>query len=126
MQRTPIKRITFAVLCATPIASFAAEDGISLKPQRSLLSLPAAREEPIPVFIEADRLEGTTEKEAKAEGNVQLRRSGQAVFADRLYYDAEREELDATGNVRLEYQRDVLEGDRIKLNLGTERGFIDK
>jgi LPS-assembly protein len=126
MQRTPIKRITFAVLCAAPIATLAAEQGIALKPQRSLITLPAAREEPVPVFIEADRIEGTTEKEATAEGNVRLRRTGQAVFADRLYYDAEREEVDATGSVRLEYSRDILEGDRMKLNLGTERGFIDK
>jgi LPS-assembly protein len=126
MQRTPIRRITFAVLCATPIATFAADEGIILKPQRSLLSLPAARDESTPVFIEADRLEGTTEKEAKAEGSVRLRRSGHAVFADRLHYDVEREEVDASGNVRLEHQRDFLEGDRMKLNLGTERGFIDK
>jgi LPS-assembly protein len=126
MQRTPIKRITYAVLCAAPLASFAAEEGITLKPQRSLLSLPAARDEPTPVFIEADRLEGVGEKEARAEGNVQLRRSGQAVFADRVNYDSERQEVDAIGNVRLEHDRDVLEGDRMKLNLGTERGFIDK
>jgi LPS-assembly protein len=126
MHRIPIRRVTLAVLCVTPIAAVAAEDGIALKPQRSLMSLPAAREEPVPVFIEADRLEGTTEKEAHAEGNVQLRRSGQAVFADRLDYDVGREEVDASGNVRFEYQRDVLEGDRIKLNLGTERGFIER
>jgi LPS-assembly protein len=126
MHRIPITRITYAVLCAMPIASFAAEEGIALKPQRSLLSLPAARDEPIPVFVEADRVEGTGEKEVQAEGNVVLRRSGQAVFADRLHYNAEKEEVDASGAVRLEYQRDVLEGDRMKLNLGTERGFIDR
>ena len=138
MQRTPIKRITYAVLCAAPIAALAAdegpalqaqrqsEDGIILKPQRSLMSLPVTREEPTPVFIEADRLEGVGDKEARAEGNVQLRRAGSAVFADRVQYDAVSQEVDATGNVRLEHQRDVLEGERMKLNLGTERGFIDK
>src|SRR5687768_6013049 len=92
MHRIPIKRITLAVLCAAPMAA-SAQEGITLKPQRSLLSLPAAREEPVPVFIEADRLEGHTEKEAQAEGNVQLRRAGQSVFADKLRYDSELQQL---------------------------------
>jgi LPS-assembly protein len=125
MHRIPIKRITLSVLCAMPMAS-AAQEGIALKPQRSLLSLPAARDEPVPVFIEADRLEGHNEKEAQAEGNVQLRRSGQSVFADKLRYDSELQEFEATGNVRFEYQRDILEGDQLKFNLGTERGFMEK
>ena len=126
MHRIPINRITLAVLCAAPMAASAAEDGIALKPQRSLLSLPAARDEPVPVFIEADRLEGHTEKEAQATGNVQLRRAGQSVFADKLRYDTELQQLDAIGNVRLEYQRDVLEGEQLRFNLGTERGFMEK
>ncbi|MDB5865258.1 MAG: organic solvent tolerance protein [Betaproteobacteria bacterium] len=126
MHRIPKKRITFAVLCAMPMLATAAEDGIILKPQRSLLSLPAAREEPIPVFIEADTLEGQTDKEARAEGNVQLRRAGQSVFADRLTYDAQRQEADVSGNVRFEYQRDVLEGEHLRFNMGTERGFMEK
>src|SRR4051812_20018778 len=101
MQRTPIKHTALVALCALPIAA-AAEEGIALKPQLSLLSLPASAEEPVPVFIEADRLEGRNEQEAHAEGNVQLRRLGQAVFADRLHYDTTLQQLDASGNVRFE------------------------
>ena len=125
MHRTPIRRLTLAVICALPAAA-GAQEGIRLKPERSLLSLPAAREEPVPVFIEADKLQGHGEKEAQAEGNVQLRRLGQAVFADRLRYDASLQELEASGNVRMQYQNDVLEGEHLRLNLGTERGFFDK
>jgi LPS-assembly protein len=136
MHRIPIKRITLAVICAVPMLAAAADDGatptltvaddgITLKPQRSLLALPP-RDEPVPVFIEADRLEGHTDKEAQAEGNVQLRRHGQSVFADRLRYDAQQQEADASGNVRFEHQRDVLEGDHLRFNMGTERGFMEK
>jgi LPS-assembly protein len=148
MHRIPIKRITLAVICALPMVAAAAEegilpipaaaaeagapatpaaadDGITLKPQRSLLALPP-RDEPVPVFIEADKLEGHTAKEAQAEGNVQLRRHGQSVFADRLRYDAQQQEADASGSVRFEYGRDVLEGDHLRFNLGTERGFMEK
>ena len=131
MHRTPRKRITFAVLCALPLAAHAEEavkpeDGLKLKPQRSLMSIPPAREESVPVFIEADRMSGHTEKEAEAEGNVHLRRLGQSVFAERLHFDTTLQELDASGNVRLEHQGDVLEGERLRFNLGTERGFMDK
>src|SRR3954468_3614971 len=98
MQRRPIKRTALAALCALPITA-AAEEGIALKPQLSLLSLPASSDEPVPVFIEADTIEGRTEQEAHAEGNVQLRRLGQAVFADRLRYDTTLQQLDASGNV---------------------------
>jgi LPS-assembly protein len=125
MHRTPIKRIALAVLCALPIAA-AADEGITLKPQRSLLSLPPAGEEPTPVFIEADKIEGTTEKEARAEGNVQLRRHGQLILADKLHYEAVKQELDASGNVRLEHNNDVLEGEQLRFNLATERGFMEK
>ena len=131
MHRTPRKRISLAVLCALPLAAQAEEAikpeaGIQLKPARSLLSLPGAREESVPVFIEADKLQGHADKEAEAEGNVQLRRQGQSVFADRLRFDASTQQLDASGNVRLEHQGDLLQGDLLRFNLGTERGFMDK
>ncbi len=125
MHRNPIKQITLAVLCALPIAA-AADEGISLKPQRSLLALPPAQNEALPVFIEADKLEGNTEKEARAQGNVQLRRQGQLIFADELRYDAAAQELEASGNVRLESRSDVLEGEQLRFNLGSERGFMEK
>src|SRR5688572_29026987 len=131
MHRIRRKHITLAVLCALPLAAKAEDaakpgEGIQLKPSRSLLSLPAAREEPVPVFIEADRLEGETEKEARAEGNVELRRLGQSVYADRLRFDTPRQELEASGNVRLEYEGSVLQGERLRFNLRTERGFMDQ
>ena len=120
MQRTPKKRITLAVLCALPFASQAQEgatpEGIELKPERSLLSLPAGRDESVPVFIEADRMRGYTEEEAEGEGNVQLRRSGQSVFADRLRFETQKQEVEATGNVRLEQRGDTLEGDYLRFN----------
>src|SRR4051812_25734046 len=100
MHRTPTKRITLAVLCAMPLAALAQEEGIRLKPQRSLLTLPASREEPTPVFIEADRVEGRGDKEAEAEGNVVLRRQNQIIYADKLLYGADDQDVEASGNVR--------------------------
>ncbi len=124
MHRT-LTSITLAVLCVAPIAAMA-EEGIRLKPQRSLLSLPPARDEPAPMFMEADRLKGHAEKETEAEGNVRVRRLGQTFSADSVRYDAPAQELSAKGNVRLEQRGDVIEGERLRFNLGTERGFMDR
>ena len=87
MHRIPIRRITLAVLCVVPMAA-PAEEGIRLKPQRSLLSLPPVRDEPAPIFMEADRLQGHAEKETEAEGNVRVRRLGQTFSADSVRYEA--------------------------------------
>ena len=123
MHRTRIIRITLALLCALPLAANA-QQGLVPKPQRPLGMAPPG-DRTSPVYIEADRLEGRGENEAEATGNVQLRRDGQAVFADRLRYNANSQDVEATGNVRVEQGRDLLEGDRLRYNLGTQRGFIE-
>ena len=40
--------------------------------------------------------------------------------------NANSQEVEASGNVRIEQGRDLLEGDRLRFNLGTQRGFIEK
>ncbi|MGZ8266033.1 MAG: LPS-assembly protein LptD [Burkholderiales bacterium] len=125
MQRNRITRITFAVACAVPLTANA-QEGIALKPQRSLITLQPSHGDPPPAFIEADKLEGHSEKEAEASGNVRLRRSGQAVSADRLRYDSSLQSLEASGNVRIEQGGDVVEGEHLRYNLGTHHGFMEK
>ena len=106
MHRIRMRRITLAVLCVVPMAA-TAEEGIRLKPQRSLLSLPPAKDEAAPIFMEADRLQGHAEKETEAQGNVHVRRLGQTFSADSVRYEAPTQQLDAKGNVRLEQRGDT-------------------
>jgi len=109
-----------------PLFAAAAEEGIKLKPQRSLLTLPPARDDAAPLFMEADKISGRGDKETAAEGNVHVRRRGQTFSADRARFDAEREQLEASGNVRFEYGGDFIEGEALQFNLATERGFMEK
>lgn len=102
-----------------------AQQGLVPKPQRPSGVVPPGDKASPPVFIEADRLDARGENEAEATGNVQLRRNGQAIFADRLRYNANTQEVEATGNVRVERDRDFVEGDQLRYNLGTHRGFIE-
>ena len=102
-----------------------AQLGLQLKSQPTLLLIPPSLQEDVPLFIDADRLEGRQEGDIEAEGNVRLRKRGQAARADWMRYEQSSEELTAEGDVRMETGPDVLEGPRLRINLATERGSMD-
>jgi LPS-assembly protein len=125
MHKPQITSISLAVLCALPLAA-GAQEGLKLKTQPTLILVPPTLKEELPVFLEADRLQGHTDKETEAIGSVRLRRRGHAVHAERLLYDQPQDEVTAEGAVRIERGPDVVEGARLKYNLETERGFMDQ
>ncbi|OGA23167.1 MAG: hypothetical protein A3I02_02715 [Betaproteobacteria bacterium RIFCSPLOWO2_02_FULL_67_26] len=124
MHKPEITRITFAVLCAFPLAA-GAQQGLRLKPQPTLVLNPPAIKEDVPLFLEADRLQGHSDRETEAVGEVRLRKRGQAVHADRLRYDKLENEITAEGNVRIEQGLSTVAGARLKYNLETDRGFME-
>ena len=85
-------RIALAVLCALPLLA-GADDGLSLKPQSRLLPIPDTSEE-VPLFVDAERIQGTQDKELEAFGNVRLRKRGQAFAADWMRHDVLNNVLD--------------------------------
>jgi LPS-assembly protein len=123
MHKLPITRISLAVLCALPLGS-AAQEGLKLQRQPTLMLLPPEADE-LPLFIEADRIQGHAERETEAEGTVRLRRRGQAFSADWMRYDRPLEEINARRDVRIEQGGDIIEGDVLRYNLQTDRGFMD-
>lgn len=119
--RTPITGIALVVLFAAPLAADAQET-LTLKRQDSLISSASTPDGPMPVFIDADKIRGHSERETEAEGNVRLRRHGASVAADEVRYDAPQDELHASGNVRFERAGSVVEGERFRYNLTTDLG----
>jgi LPS-assembly protein len=117
-------RVPLALCCALSFAAHA-QEGLKLKSEPSLRLIAPADSDALPLFIEADRLQGHAERDTEAEGNVRLRKRGQTVFADRLRHDAVKDEISAVGNVRIQREGDLIEGERLRYNLGTERGFMD-
>lgn len=124
MHKPEISRITLAVLCALPLAA-GAQQGLQLKRQPTLVLTPSPVKEDVPLFLEADRLQGHNDRETEATGEVRLRRRGQAVHADRLRYDKPENEITAEGKVRIEQSQSVVEGARLKYNVETDRGFME-
>lgn len=125
MHKLPIIRISLALSCALPLAA-TAQEGLQLKPQRSLGLTPPSDPDKLPIFLEADQVRGHAEKEIEAEGNVKLRRGGQSVFAEWMRYDLPSEEIQAAGNVRLEQDGTIVKGERLQYDLRTDRGYMEK
>ncbi|MCC6805176.1 MAG: hypothetical protein IT319_20015, partial [Anaerolineae bacterium] len=127
--------IAVTLLCASAAVTAAdgpalgfkpGDEGPRLKLQPSLLRLPAENSGPLPLFVDADNLQGHQDRELEADGTGRLRRRGQAIYADWLRYDKPDDQVRARGNVRLEQRGDVLEGTEMRIQLETGRGAIEK
>ena len=118
-------RLSLAVYCALPLLA-SAQTGLRLKPQPTLDLAPPPTADGGPVFIEADRLRGHTDRDTEAEGGVRLRKRGQTVFADWLRHDTLSDEITAVGNVRIQQGGALVEGERLRYNLGSERGHMER
>ncbi len=90
--------------------------------------LQPAREadENAPLFVDADRIRGRQQREIEASGDVRLRRTGEAIFADYLSYDFATQEVVARGNLRFERQGVVVTGVGLRYNLANSTGEIEQ
>lgn len=61
-----------------------------------------------------------------AEGNVEVRRLGSTLNADRVIYREDQDEVEAEGNVRLATETDVIEGPRAQLRLADSVGYFEQ
>jgi LPS-assembly protein len=116
-------RIALAVMCALPLLA-GADEGLTLKPQSRLLPEPDTTEA-VPLFMDADRIQGTQDKELEAFGNVRLRKRGQSFAADWMRHDTPKDVLDARGNVRLEQGRELIEGSVLHYEIANDRGYME-
>lgn len=109
---------------APPPQTAAPTDGpVALRPSSQLQPVP--KEEPVPTFLAAERLEGVQEQYLEAQGDAELRRYGQTLQADRLRYEPASNEVQAEGNLRLTQGDARLEGSRGKINLETRQGSVE-
>ncbi|MBX3664786.1 MAG: LPS assembly protein LptD [Burkholderiales bacterium] len=118
-------RIALAVLCALPLMA-GAEQGLKLKSQPTLLLIPPDNTDEVPLFIEADRLQGIQDREIEAQGSARLRKRGQAFFADWMRHEMPADVLTAKGNVRIEQGREIIEGNALRYEIATDRGFMEQ
>ncbi len=82
-------------------------------------------DDPLPLFLTADHLEGQASELAVAEGNVELRKSGLELRADRLTYKPLDDEVDASGNVVLLQEGTEIETTHLRMKLSEQLGFAE-
>ncbi len=117
--------VAFSLLCAFIPMVYAEGEVLLLKLDRTFMNLPKGNEE-TPAFISAQRVEGQTENQIVASGEVEVRKRGQAIFADRVVYQQISKELVADGAVRVEQNGIKMQGPHVKLNLDTNIGDMTK
>ncbi len=99
---------------------------LALRSATKMVPPPSKSEVPRPVFLSARRMSGTTDREAVAEGDAELRKVGTVAEADRMTYWPIDDEMEAVGNVRLTQGEDVITGPKMRLKLEEQVGFFEQ
>ncbi|MBU1236000.1 MAG: LPS-assembly protein LptD [Gammaproteobacteria bacterium] len=82
--------------------------------------------EPGPAEVSADSISGRSDVETIAEGNAEFRRDDTAISADTLIYRHLEDEVEATGNVRMKKNGDLLTGPHLRLQVQDNLGVLDQ
>jgi LPS-assembly protein len=113
------------MVVASCAAAVAVAQGASLQAADALQAPPrgdAARQ--LPTILSARELRGRPDKDVVAEGEVELRRAGVFIQADRLSYDQITDLAAARGNVRLSRDGNLFSGPEMQLTLRSFEGFV--
>lgn len=122
-MRTRLPTLTAFALLTAPLTLHAEDGTLELRQQTTLISAFPEGEQ-APVFLDADRMSGHQDAEIEAEGEVELRKRGQVLNADRLIYRQAEDEVHALGNVRIEQQDSVVAGPELRMKLESHEGFM--
>ncbi|MBI5718196.1 MAG: LPS-assembly protein LptD [Burkholderiales bacterium] len=117
-----------AVSASAPVPSASAP-----RPSASLPLMPATRLQgpprgeaarALPIVLQARVLRGQPELETVAEGDVEFRRGGLVIRADRLAYDMPEDLAQAKGHVHIEREGVVYRGPELQLKVQRFEGFF--
>ena len=118
---------SLAALLASPAWAQASnpDESIELRPSPTLK--PPVRGEAsrkLPIFLSAQKLSGRPDLNAVAEGNVEFRRGGMLMTADRVTYDQPDDLVVANGSVRISRDGNVYTGPQLQLHVQRFEGFF--
>ncbi|PKO35052.1 MAG: LPS-assembly protein LptD [Betaproteobacteria bacterium HGW-Betaproteobacteria-7] len=87
---------------------------------------PQNKDDEHPLFLIADKMDGQADRLTIAEGDVELRKAGALLFADRVAYRVIEDEVEASGNVRLMQDGATVETPYLRMRLADQIGHADK
>lgn len=79
-----------------------------------------------PTIIDAERMTGRPDREIFLEGDVEVQRGPNTVFADEATYDVVGDEVHATGQIRLLRNGDTYTGEELRMRIGAGQGFVSQ
>lgn len=107
-------------------ATASATDTLELRPSNRLdESVARPKDQRLPSFLSADRVEGQTDTQTKLEGRATLRQHGLTISADSIVYDQTTDAARAIGRVRVNRAGNVFEGPVLELRLDKFEGFFE-
>ena len=114
-----------AMLTAAARAQAGPDEPIELRASPALQPVPrgdASRR--LPVILRAQRLSGRADLDSVAEGDVEFRRGGVVMRADRLTYDQPEDLAVAKGHVHISRDGNVYSGPELQLKIQRFEGFF--
>ena len=91
------------------------------------LNLTYGRQEPESIIIDGDVVEYSADaKEVVAQGNVVVNYEGARLTCDKIVVNTLTKDAEATGNVRLQDKRGILDAEKLIYNFQTQKGDIIK
>ena len=115
-----------AVAASAPALPASGPDApLLLKPSTQLSPPPRGEQaRQRPVIVQADEVRARPDLDAVAEGDVQFRRAGTFIRADRLTYDSPEDLAIARGGVRIEREGSIYRGPELQLKVQRFEGFF--
>lgn len=120
---TPIARACCAVALAwAPAGSVLAQEAGANAARPAFSVAPAPHNGSLPLFFEADKLEGASGEQLRATGSVKLKQGEMTLRADELVHTQNGNTAKASGHVRITRHGNVFEGPQLSLALDTMEG----
>ena len=123
-SQTPAAAAPPASSPGVPAAPASAPAG-RLQPSLQLQALPRAEgARQLPIVLQAESITSRPDLETEALGNVEFRRGGLVIRADRLTYDTARDVANARGQVRVLREGAVYSGPELDISVQRFEGFF--
>ena len=84
------------------------------------------KDDSYPTFIIADHIEGVTNEETIATGDVELRKSGALMFAEKMTYWPLEDEVEASGKVRMLQEGVEVNTPYLRMKMSEQIGFAEE
>jgi len=127
LRRAALTALAVLAACAGPAAATPepADGGVALQPSPRLSPLPRGEaQRALPIILRARRITSQPDLLTEAEGEVEFRRGGLVIRADRLSHDVPLDIARALGHVSIERDGAIYRGPQLELQVQRFEGFF--